>query len=105
MLWSEATQHWRGGEAWCFRLSGETCQLFDKLKQGTAVFKTSNPLYTALIFLKGNLKQYLRLTTAARPPLPVLGIKKAVLDKAGLPDFARVLREGGFQAMDSKNTR
>ena len=55
--------------------------------------------------LKGNLKQFLRLTVASRPPLPVLGIKKAILDKAGLPDFASVLREGGYQAMDSKNTR
>ena len=55
--------------------------------------------------MKGNLKQFLRLTVASRPPLPVLGIKKAILDKAGLPDFASVLREGGYQAMDSKNTR
>ena len=57
------------------------------------------------VYLKGNLKQYLRLTTATRPPLPVLGIKKAVLDKAGLPDFARVMRDSGYQAYDSKNTR
>ena len=56
-------------------------------------------------FLKGNLKCYLRLTMATRPALPVLGIKKAVLEKAGLPDFSRVLREAGHQAMDSKNTR
>jgi hypothetical protein len=56
-------------------------------------------------FFKGNLKCYLRLTMATRPATPVLGIKKAVLEKAGLPDFSRVLREAGHQAMDSKNTR
>ena len=53
-------------------------------------------------FVKGNLKCYLRLTMATRPATPVLGIKKAVLEKAGLPDFSR---EAGHQAMDSKNTR
>ena len=61
--------------------------------------------YTTLVIFKGNLKQYLRLTTAAWPLLPVLGIKKALIEKAGVPDLARVLRDNGYTAMDSKNTR
>ena len=48
---------------------------------------------------------YLRLTMSTRPPCPVLGIRKNLLDKAGLTDMTQVLRDAGYQAMSSKNTR
>ena len=56
-------------------------------------------------FLQGNVKQFLRLTTTLSPAKTVLGIRKAVLDKAGVGDFAGELRRSGFEVTDRKNMR
>ena len=44
------------------------------------------------IKLQGNLKMVLRLTTTVAPTKLVLGIRKAILEKAGVPNFASDLR-------------
>ena len=54
---------------------------------------------------QGNVKQFLRLTTTLSPAKTVLGIRKAVLDKAGVGDFAAELRRSGFEVTDRKNMR
>ena len=54
---------------------------------------------------QGNVKQFLRLTTTQSPAKTVLGIRKAVLDKAGVGDFAGELRSSGFEVTDRKNMR
>ena len=47
----------------------------------------------------------LRLTTTVAPTKLVLGIRKAILDKAGVPNFATTLRSCGYEAVDVKNFR
>ena len=49
--------------------------------------------------------KFLRLTTTQSPARTVLGIRKAVLDKAGVGDFAGELRSSGFEVTDRKNMR
>ena len=46
-----------------------------------------------------------RLTTTVAPSKLVLAIRKAVLDKAGVPDFANFLRSSGYEVSDKKNMR
>jgi hypothetical protein len=55
--------------------------------------------------LQGNVKQFLRLTTTLAPATSVLGIRKAVLEKAGVANFAAELRGNGFEVTDNKNMR
>ena len=55
--------------------------------------------------LQGNLKVVLRLTTTVSPTKLVLAIRKAILEKAGVPNFAAELRNCGYEAVDVKNFR
>lgn len=47
----------------------------------------------------------LRLTTTVAPTKLVLGIRKAILEKAGVPNFAVDLRSCGYEVADVKNFR
>ena len=51
------------------------------------------------------MKQFLRLTTTMAPAKAVLGIRKAVMDKAGVPNFSAELRANGYDVTDKKNMR
>ena len=51
------------------------------------------------------MKQFLRLTTTLSPNKAVLGIRKAVLEKAGVPCFSAELRAKGYEVTDRKNMR
>ena len=55
--------------------------------------------------LQANLKTVLRLTTTVAPMKLVLGVRKAILDKAGVPNFANHLRSCGYDVVDVKNFR
>ena len=47
----------------------------------------------------------LRLTTTVGPTKLVLGIRKAILEKAGVPSFVADLKSCGYEAVDVKNFR
>ena len=47
----------------------------------------------------------MRLTTTMAPAKAVLGIRKAVMDKAGVPNFSAELRANGYDVTDKKNMR
>jgi hypothetical protein len=51
------------------------------------------------------MKQFLRLTTTMAPAKAVLGIRKAVMEKAGVPNFSAELRANGYEVTDKKNMR
>ena len=55
--------------------------------------------------MQGNLKTVLRLTTTVAPVKLVLGIRKAILDKAGVANFTNHLKSCGYEAVDVKNFR
>ena len=47
----------------------------------------------------------MRLTTSVSPTKLVLAIRKAILEKAGVPNFAAELRNCSYEAVDVKNFR
>ena len=55
--------------------------------------------------MQGNVKQFLRLTTTVAPAKSVLGIRKAVLDKAGVGNFSNELVGNGDEVTNKKNMR
>ena len=55
--------------------------------------------------LQGNVKQFLRLTTTVAPVEYVLGIRRAILEVAGVPNFDRELRANGFKVDNRANFR
>ena len=73
------------------------------MKPPVLIYKNSNRFY--FDNLKGNVKQFLRLTTTVAPAKTVLGIRKAVLDKAGVGSFANELRGNGYEVVNKKNMR
>ena len=55
--------------------------------------------------MQGNVKQFLRLITTVAPSKLVLGIRKAILEKAGVANFANHLTACGYEVTHKKNMR
>ena len=69
------------------------------------LFELISVKFNCKIILQGNVKQFLRLTTTVAPVEYVLGIRRAVLEMAGVSNFDRELRLNGFKVSNRGNFR